>query len=145
VVNGSYEKDHRYASDPDNWVWSRQGAVAMHRPDQWGYLQFSSSPVNTTSYIIDPLWSSQQALMQIYYAQGVWYQSNEGLGRYSTNLTQLGLPLLANRTCLDNVPIIESEYHDWRASIRTVDRLGEHVTLQIRHDRLTRVIHDAPG
>lgn len=25
----------------DNWVWSPQGAIAMHQPETWGFLQFS--------------------------------------------------------------------------------------------------------
>ncbi|MBN9120228.1 MAG: hypothetical protein J0I06_13880, partial [Planctomycetes bacterium] len=28
----------------DNWVWSPQGVVDMHRPETWGYLQFSTQP-----------------------------------------------------------------------------------------------------
>jgi hypothetical protein len=28
-----------------NWVWSPQGVVNMHIPEQWGYLQFSSKKV----------------------------------------------------------------------------------------------------
>ncbi|MBM3278321.1 MAG: carbohydrate-binding family 9-like protein [Candidatus Handelsmanbacteria bacterium] len=26
----------------DNWVWSPQGAINMHIPEMWGFLQFSS-------------------------------------------------------------------------------------------------------
>ena len=26
----------------DNWVWSKQGEVAMHLPERWGIVQFSS-------------------------------------------------------------------------------------------------------
>jgi hypothetical protein len=29
----------------DNWVWSPQGVVDMHRPETWGFLEFSSAPV----------------------------------------------------------------------------------------------------
>ena len=28
----------------DNWVWSPQGAVAMHMPERWGFVQFSAQP-----------------------------------------------------------------------------------------------------
>jgi hypothetical protein len=26
----------------DNWVWSPQGVVDMHRPEKWGYVRFVS-------------------------------------------------------------------------------------------------------
>ncbi|HZI33242.1 MAG TPA: carbohydrate-binding family 9-like protein, partial [Candidatus Binatia bacterium] len=29
----------------DNWVWSPQGVVDMHRPEMWGVVQFSTAPV----------------------------------------------------------------------------------------------------
>jgi len=28
----------------DNWVWSPQGVINMHVPDQWGYLRFTATP-----------------------------------------------------------------------------------------------------
>ena len=28
----------------DNWVWSPQGVVDMHRPERWGFVQFSTAP-----------------------------------------------------------------------------------------------------
>ena len=27
----------------DNWVWSPQGAIDMHRPERWGFVQFSTA------------------------------------------------------------------------------------------------------
>jgi hypothetical protein len=119
----------------------------MHRPDQWGYLQFSRDAVNTTNIISDPLWWTQQALMQIYYAQNTWYSSPEGSGQYSTNLTQLSLPHLANVSCqgVTAVPVITVGYHTWAASIKTYDRFGQECTHHIDHDRLTRVVYPANG
>src|SRR5262249_51380590 len=40
VAGGKYRKvkDQR----EDNWVWSPQGAIDMHRPEVWGYVQFST-------------------------------------------------------------------------------------------------------
>ena len=38
VKNGKY---HKVPKTPeDNWVWSPQGVVDMHQPEQWGYLEF---------------------------------------------------------------------------------------------------------
>jgi len=42
--------DGRYVKVPnvpeDNWVWSPQGVVDMHRPEQWGVLQFADGPAD---------------------------------------------------------------------------------------------------
>jgi hypothetical protein len=37
AVDGKYRK---LPGREDNWVWSPQGVVDMHRPAQWGYLRF---------------------------------------------------------------------------------------------------------
>jgi hypothetical protein len=37
--------DDRYRKLPgreDNWVWSPQGVVDMHRPEQWGFVRFTA-------------------------------------------------------------------------------------------------------
>ncbi len=28
----------------DNWVWSPQGVIDMHRPEHWGYVRFAEGP-----------------------------------------------------------------------------------------------------
>lgn len=40
IVAGRYEKvpDQR----EDNWVWSPQGVIDMHRPERWGYVEFTA-------------------------------------------------------------------------------------------------------
>ena len=49
IKNQAYHKLH----EPEhNWVWSPQWAINMHRPEYWGYLQFSSKKVGATP---DPL------------------------------------------------------------------------------------------
>lgn len=39
VINGVYQKvpDNK----EDNWVWSPQGVIDMHQPEQWGYVTFA--------------------------------------------------------------------------------------------------------
>lgn len=37
VLEGKY---HKLPGREDNWVWSPQGVVDMHRPEQWGYVMF---------------------------------------------------------------------------------------------------------
>lgn len=38
VVEGKYVK--RDGLPEDNWVWSPQGVIDMHQPEQWGYVEF---------------------------------------------------------------------------------------------------------
>lgn len=38
VVDGRYEVVPN--TPEDNWVWSPQGVIDMHRPEQWGYVRF---------------------------------------------------------------------------------------------------------
>ena len=40
----------------NNWVWSPQGAIAMHMPERWGYVQFSSAPAGkeTEPFVAHP-------------------------------------------------------------------------------------------
>jgi len=37
VVDGKYRQ---LPGKEDNWVWSPQGVIDMHRPEQWGYVRF---------------------------------------------------------------------------------------------------------
>ncbi len=41
VVDGKYRKIA--GTKEDNWVWSPQGVIDMHRPELWGYVRFSST------------------------------------------------------------------------------------------------------
>jgi hypothetical protein len=38
IVDGKYQKVPK--TREDNWVWSPQGAINMHIPEHWGYVQF---------------------------------------------------------------------------------------------------------
>ena len=40
IVNGMYVKPE--GQKEDNWVWSPQGVIDMHRPERWGIVHFTS-------------------------------------------------------------------------------------------------------
>lgn len=65
--------DGRYSKVPgtreDNWVWSPQGIVDMHRPEKWGYVQFSGARRGSVRVAPDPAAGLRDALVEIYYAQ----------------------------------------------------------------------------
>ncbi len=85
VTQGKYRKvkDTR----EDNWVWSPQGAIDMHRPERWGYVQFSSKAQGPVAFRPDPDWPARAALMQVYYAQSDFRKKHQ---RYAKMLDELG-------------------------------------------------------
>lgn len=58
IVDGAYQK----TIDPEtgqpypefNWVWSPQWAINMHKPEYWGYVQFSDIPAGTGTEAFRP-------------------------------------------------------------------------------------------
>ncbi|ODT97933.1 MAG: hypothetical protein ABS79_06710 [Planctomycetes bacterium SCN 63-9] len=66
VADGKYKKT---PGREDNWVWSQQGAIDMHRPEHWGFVQFSTAEPGTAKYQPDPAGPIRDRLMRIYSAQ----------------------------------------------------------------------------
>ncbi len=48
LVEGAYRRIPE--TREDNWVWSKQDAIDMHRPQYWGRVQFSEAPPGTVAY-----------------------------------------------------------------------------------------------
>jgi len=85
VEGGKYKKvpDVR----EDNWVWSPQGIIDMHRPEKWGTVQFSTQHEGTVGLNPDMTENARKMLMEIYHKQksnhretGVWWTTLEQLG-----------------------------------------------------------------
>src|SRR5579883_1689247 len=87
VVDGRYRKVPR--TREDNWVWSPQGAIDMHRPERWGYVQFSTAPAGQAIYRPDPAGPVRDRLMQVYQAQRAFHDRNK---RWAEKLEDLQLP-----------------------------------------------------
>ena len=86
VVDGRYEKVP--GTKEDNWVWSPQGVVNMHRPETWGYVQFSAAPKGSVPLRPDPSLAARRWLHEVYYAQRTY---REGHRRWAKTLGDLGL------------------------------------------------------
>jgi hypothetical protein len=73
----------------DNWVWSPQGAVDMHMPERWGYVQFSGagSGTATDAFVLDPNERVKWGLRRFYFRQRRFRAAN---GRYADDLAALG-------------------------------------------------------
>ena len=69
--------------------WTPQGVINMHRPEAWGYLQFSSLPAGSPAdFTPDPTEWARYTLHRILYAQK-WHALN--FGGYANSLDLLGL------------------------------------------------------
>ncbi|MDR1594972.1 MAG: carbohydrate-binding family 9-like protein [Prevotellaceae bacterium] len=94
VVDGKYVKqtDNNGKSLPErNWVWSPTGAINMHMPERWGYLQFSTQKAGEQLPAFEMPYSESQSryLWMIFYRQQQYHQKN---GAYATSLNELSLP-----------------------------------------------------
>jgi hypothetical protein len=84
VADGRYMKRLKLGGkDPlpeNNWVWSPQGAINMHMPERWGYVQFSGVPAGsgTDAFVEDPNERAKWALRRLYYRQRAFRASSGG-------------------------------------------------------------------
>ncbi len=79
-------EDGKYVKRPDvpesNWVWSPQGIIDMHRPERWGYVQFTRQPLVRP----DPTRPARDALQEVFYAQKDFFTKNQ---RWAASLEEL--------------------------------------------------------
>ena len=93
VENGAYQKV--LGSPEHNWVWSPQGVIDMHRPERWGFVQFSDNlfsdaPPGTDAFRPDPSLPARDLLMAVYHAQHAYHRKH---GQWADTLASLPLPL----------------------------------------------------
>jgi hypothetical protein len=101
----------------DNWVWSPQGVIDMHRPEQWGYVQFSTAPPGTATYRPDPTGPARHLLHRIYYAQLSYKKKHDPPAR---SLGDLGIEGLTAPN-LGGPPRLETAGEMFEASVRLRD------------------------
>jgi hypothetical protein len=96
----------------DNWVWSPQGAINMHMPERWGFVQFSDAPAGTrsTPFVENPNERVKWALRRLYYRQRAFRAAH---GRYAPDLQAL------------DAAGIQVEGLEFRPSIQATDSLYE--------------------
>ena len=72
----------------DNWVWSPQGAINMHLPERWGFVQFSSAAAGsqTIPFVENRNERVKWALRRLYYRQRQFQTQH---GRYASDLAAL--------------------------------------------------------
>jgi hypothetical protein len=134
IVNGVYRRVA--GTREDNWVWSPQGVVNMHRPETWGYVQFSSAAPGSVTFRPDPAWPVRCLLHAIYYRQQT-FRANHG--RWARSLDELGCATLGHAS-LRGRPILETTTNLFEASVILQLGNGQSQPWHIRHDAL--IWHD---
>ncbi|HLK55971.1 MAG TPA: carbohydrate-binding family 9-like protein [Chthonomonadaceae bacterium] len=85
IRDGKYRKVE--GKREDNWVWSPQGMIDMHRPEQWGIVQFSTAPAGSAVFSPDPALPARDLLHRIYYTQREYRRQQ---GHWTSDLEALG-------------------------------------------------------
>lgn len=82
---GAYEKIPR--TPEDNWVWSPQGVVDMHRPEMWGRVLFTRRPASEP-IDLPPVAGATARLTAVdfYYAQRDFFQAHR---RWASSIAEL--------------------------------------------------------
>jgi len=85
IIDGQYRKVP--GKKEDNWVWSPQGIIDMHRPEKWGFVQFTKQKPGNAKFTTDPSAPARAVLQEIYYAQKDFQKVNK---RWAASLAELG-------------------------------------------------------
>jgi len=122
VVNGKYMKVPN--TPEDNWVWSPQtffdwtGAVNMHIPERWGFVQFATGPINGTNFIRPADWNVRVALNEVYYALSKFFAVN---GNYPLPITDLELPDWVFEQKCTKLPNYDGQRWGWNLNVTSLD------------------------
>jgi hypothetical protein len=71
-----------------NWVWSPQGVIAMHQPETWGYVQFSTSE-NSPSTVDDSAEAVKWQLRKVYYELHAYHAQHETYQKDTASMKML--------------------------------------------------------
>jgi hypothetical protein len=127
-VDGKYRKVK--GRSEDNWVWSPQGVVDMHRPEMWGYVQFSTAAPGKTTFRPDPAGPARHLLHRIYYAQRAFKKKH---GQYAKTLEELRLPPLRHES-LAGLLRLETKGNEFEATVEVRYPDGDVRRWHIRQD-----------
>lgn len=99
----------------DNWVWSPQGVIDMHRPEMWGLLQFTrKTDIDKITVAPLPGKPARDLALGIYYAQRDFWKSKS---RWATNLAELGFQGVQLPTGIE-APVLERTPDGYTCTVR---------------------------
>jgi len=128
ITQGRYRR--AAGTKEDNWVWSPQGFVDMHRPERWGIVQFAHDRFATITP--DRSMPCRWALMEVYYAQKSFFERHRA---WAGDLQTLGFPPAVG-LCRPSITLIPDGYI---ASCEFHDESGTRRRVHLREDSCLRV------
>ncbi len=123
------------ARSEDNWVWSPQGVIDMHRPESWGIVQFSTAAPGSVSFHPDPTGPIRDRLIEVYHAQKRFH---EKFKRWAGRTSELDLPAWPTSSPEPAVTI-QPTPDGFQAGITVTPEAGIRQTWTIRQD--SRIAH----
>ncbi|ETL27912.1 hypothetical protein F441_19123 [Phytophthora nicotianae CJ01A1] len=138
VATDSYTGKQHYEKkaglNEENWVWSAQYAVDMHRPEWWGYLQFrpqgQSPPRMSDEVPLDPEWGVRYVSFQFYYAQHAFHKVT---GTYTSSLEHL-LPYFTSREAIECTSLLDTSATEKSFSAQIGLRTNDRFVASIEED-----------
>jgi hypothetical protein len=115
IEEGRYRKVE--GRPEDNWVWSPQGVIDMHRPERWGYVQFTSAAPGSAVFRPDPSAEARNLLHQVYYAQREFHALEN---RYAVTLSELEQNLPVTLALTPEGYQVSAAFHDHDGSVRLI-------------------------
>jgi hypothetical protein len=101
----------------------------MHRPERWGYVQFSTARPGEAVYNVDPAGPIRDRLMQVYNAQKAFFEQNK---RWAATLGELKLAETpASAQYMTTISLSPAGYE---AAITFNPSKGKPMTLTIQQD-----------
>ena len=98
VADGKYVKRPKERQPEDNWVWSPQGVIDMHRPERWGFVMFANEKVERLPESVASELAVRDALMDVYYRQRAFRRDHK---RWADALAELGIDAKSLRLTRD--------------------------------------------
>ena len=118
IIDGAYSKQinpktKKYFPE-DNWVWSSQSVINMHRPEIWGYVQFSDIIVGSskTKFVFNEDEYCKWELRKIYYAQKAFKNQHR---KFTDKLGKLNY---SNEYCLNATIEMKTSEFEFEATIQ---------------------------
>jgi hypothetical protein len=128
IIGGKYRKVP--GKKEDNWIWSAQGIIDMHRPEKWGYVQFTRGKPGTVKFTPDTSAPARMVLQEIYYAQKDFQKANK---RWAATLGELKLTGTPDKT-LAQPPTLRTTPDGFQASVSLTLAGGKVQRWHIRQD-----------
>ena len=126
VVDGKYRRVP--GTKEDNWVWSPQGVIDMHRPETWGIVQFSAAKPGADQFVADDAGPNRHLLHEVYYAQQDFRKQHN---RWAKTIRELGFEPDAGDVHNVKLTVAGDQF---QATLPHINRDGKRVRWHIRQD-----------